>query len=127
MPQPRPSYLDAHSGGQIRVGKTTDPTRLASSIVQALLDERNRGRIQVRACGLEPVNIKSKAIIIASGHLYQRGKAFLRIDTFDTIRTPDGFDLTVLVANLVLVEKGDLDRLNVQVGVEGPSDPYRGT
>ena len=108
----RPTYLEEHSAGIIRVSSVTDPTKLASSITLALLDKRNAGRIVVRASGLQPVNIAQKAIIIASGNLFQRGKAFLRMDSFDTARTNDGVDLTVICANLKLVDRADLDRLN---------------
>lgn len=106
------TFIDEHSAGVIRVSSVTDPTKLAASITLALLDKRNNGRIVVRASGLQPVNIAAKAIIIASGNLFQRGKAFLRMDSFDTIRTQDGVDLTVICANLKLVDRAELDRLN---------------
>lgn len=86
----------------LKVSASTDPGKLAKSIAMTL-QEREDGRVKVRAMGPASVNQAVKGIIIARQQLAAQALDIELVPAFDTHKEGED-DVTVIVFNLTLIE-----------------------
>lgn len=86
----------------LKVSGKTDPGKLAKSISMTL-QEREDGRLKVRAMGPHSVNQAIKGLIIARQLLAATGLDIDIVPVFDTHREAEA-DVTVIVFLLELIE-----------------------
>ena len=109
------------ASSDIRVAATTDPTRLASSIMFRLKEE---GRADLVAVGARSVNQAEKGIAIAEYFASQEGKAIIERPRFgEFVQPSDGQEKSCLIFRLDLVTSSDLDSfLESQNGVAASAE-----
>jgi stage V sporulation protein SpoVS len=86
----------------LKVGRDTDPGLLAKSIAMTL-QERENGRLKVRAMGPSAVNNMVKGIIIARQYLAANGLDLEERSSFESHKE-DGEEVSVVIKTLVLFE-----------------------
>lgn len=82
----------------LRVGGSTQPEKLASTIAHKILDGK---RVTLRAVGAPAVNQATKAVIIAQGFVASKGLTLSRRDGFIDVEMPDKVVTGILIRVMV--------------------------